>query len=550
MKKRTLSKIVSALILLAVLFSAFSGVHVFAEGAADEIYGEGYERLSEELLTQISQDPGTTAYVLTDAESREQAKKLSYDIQYGHPEYFYLDFGYGTFGDDYVVTASVKAEFEGTDLEKTKNEFDALCEELYALRGEDWSDFETALFYHDRFASNYEYDLTYSIYDAYGFLKNKTGVCQAYTLTYSMVMNHFGIPCTYVISEDMNHVWNAVKIGGVWYHTDVTHDDPVYDRPGSDRPGSERPGSARHEHFLVGNVTCEEQKPDAGDMTPGGIIRISENDHPTAALLSQMTAPVVEAGGKFYGITVSSNAASLCELKFETATFTALKSLPTKWYVVGGGAYYSGNYSTLATNGIELYYFDSSSVYAFNITTGEERKLASCDDTTRLYGLQFDDGVLTAYTAAAPGVAEYTPLLIDNNVPQYYTVRWIVGDVILTTFAKEGSNPETTFNGSTERESSGGIEYTFAGWSPEISPVTGDVTYTAMYFEKKLYMAGDIDGNGEVTIGDVTALLDYLAGAKVTVVEEALDTNGDRSITIADVTALLDYLSDRSNQIF
>ena len=35
-----------------------------------------------------------------------------------------------------------------------------------------------------------------------------------------------------VPSNEMNHVWNLLKIDGQWYHMDVTWDDPVPDQPG------------------------------------------------------------------------------------------------------------------------------------------------------------------------------------------------------------------------------------------------------------------------------------------------------------------------------
>ena len=53
--------------------------------------------------------------------------------------------------------------------------------------------------------------------------------------------------------------------------------------------------------------------------------------------------------------------------------------------------------------------------------------------------------------------------------------------------------------------------------------------------------AGDVNGDGQVTIADVTALIDsLLSGVEVPL--DAADVNGDGSVTIADVTALIDML--------
>lgn len=53
----------------------------------------------------------------------------------------------------------------------------------------------------------------------------------------------------------------------------------------------------------------------------------------------------------------------------------------------------------------------------------------------------------------------------------------------------------------------------------------------------------DVDGDGRVTIGDVTALIDYLLGNSSGVSsEDAADIDGDGRVTIGDVTALIDIL--------
>ena len=57
---------------------------------------------------------------------------------------------------------------------------------------------------------------------------------------------------------------------------------------------------------------------------------------------------------------------------------------------------------------------------------------------------------------------------------------------------------------------------------------------------------GDADGDGTLSIRDVTTLLLYLANDGVSVIdnEENLDVNGDTTISVSDVTALLLLLSD------
>ena len=54
---------------------------------------------------------------------------------------------------------------------------------------------------------------------------------------------------------------------------------------------------------------------------------------------------------------------------------------------------------------------------------------------------------------------------------------------------------------------------------------------------------GDVDGDGNVTIGDVSALIDYLLnGASSGVIESSADVDLDGNVSIGDVSALTDYL--------
>ena len=56
-------------------------------------------------------------------------------------------------------------------------------------------------------------------------------------------------------------------------------------------------------------------------------------------------------------------------------------------------------------------------------------------------------------------------------------------------------------------------------------------------------LEGDVNGDNEVNIADVTALIDYLLGrADDNFNETAADVNSDEEINIADVTTLIDLL--------
>ena len=61
-----------------------------------------------------------------------------------------------------------------------------------------------------------------------------------------------------------------------------------------------------------------------------------------------------------------------------------------------------------------------------------------------------------------------------------------------------------------------------------------------------VYEVGDVNNDGNITIGDVTALINYLlSGGDINTV--TADVNGDQGISIGDVTALINKLLNSAN---
>ncbi len=88
---------------------------------------------------------------------------------------------------------------------------------------------------HDYIINNSKYDTLrsdkkenlYKSNIAYGPLLQGYGICGGYSDAMKIFLDIFNIP-NYKISSE-NHVWNLVKLDGIWYHLDLTWDDPVVD---------------------------------------------------------------------------------------------------------------------------------------------------------------------------------------------------------------------------------------------------------------------------------------------------------------------------------
>ena len=62
-------------------------------------------------------------------------------------------------------------------------------------------------------------------------------------------------------------------------------------------------------------------------------------------------------------------------------------------------------------------------------------------------------------------------------------------------------------------------------------------------FDNPNSMLGDVNMDNQVSIGDVTALIDYLLSEDSTSINLSnADINQDQAVSIADVTALIDML--------
>ena len=95
---------------------------------------------------------------------------------------------------------------------------------------------------------------------------------------------------------------------------------------------------------------------------------------------------------------------------------------------------------------------------------------------------------------------------------------------------------------------------TYAGSNITVTNAEGTTTIALadvqeMYFSNDAgdptpgYIAGDVNADGEVNIGDVTALIDYLLNDNAAGINlQAADVQGDGEINIGDVTALIDLL--------
>ena len=110
----------------------------------------------------------------------------------------------------------------------------------------------------------------------------------------------------------------------------------------------------------------------------------------------------------------------------------------------------------------------------------------------------------------------------------------------------------TKTNGSTLTYSAEGLKLTYDNTNVYVNNVETTATIALaevqdMYFSNEAggndFLRGDVNGDGSVSISDVTALINYLLSGDATDVNvDAANCNQDESVSISDVTALINYL--------
>lgn len=333
------------------------------------------------------------------------------------PELYYVDsaFEYSYNDSGFILTMYPSYKISAVDLTAADAVYSSFISGITSGVKSSWSDLEKALYLHDAIALRLRYDSTVSnVYDAAASGK---GNCTAYSLAYIAACEKVGLSCDVAISSSMQHMWNIVKIGGNWYHVDVTWDDPT----------SDLKGRVNHQNFLrsdsaIVNASATTHSDWAADYTCSSTLYDS-------ACWINVNSPFVYADGDWYAINNSNFSLALYDLASSSSTDVAYIS--NKWPVDGSTTHiYTDAYSGVGAYDDFIYYNSPYKIYSYNVKTGDvatvyelgtdEAVTAGC-----IYFLSVNGSTLTYYLSKDPGVTQPSSGMVDLKADaSTYTVTF------------------------------------------------------------------------------------------------------------------------------
>ncbi|MBQ9412764.1 MAG: S-layer homology domain-containing protein [Oscillospiraceae bacterium] len=267
---------------------------------ADTVAAQGNTTLVTFLREHIlaGESPITFPGELFGYPSMEEIE-ASVEKVYHDPELFILQrsgsWNISAKGDRYTLTLPYYEDILA-DYANAKSFYNKSIKAIASQADNNWSELQKVLFVNDYMAQNFRYDTAVGNYDAYSLLRDGRGVCEAYTLLTTALLQRLGLRCSYVSSESLNHTWNLVRVDGAWYHLDTTWNDPEPDRP----------GYAGHRFFLLSTESL--RKSSGGEHFKKADWEFGRDVECTSTLFenqffTQAVSPFVLLNGKWYFVS-------------------------------------------------------------------------------------------------------------------------------------------------------------------------------------------------------------------------------------------------------
>lgn len=478
---------------------------------------------------------------------------IAYYLCKGITDVFHVGSVGFTIIDDKLTQMNVQYLYTKEEADKMYAQCEAVAKELTEdiIAAEHLTEAEKALLLHDRLAlvCNYDKKLEHNNkFDIYGALVEGYAVCEGYTNAYIYLLEKVGIRSEVCSSDELKHSWNIVYIDDVPYHVDVTWDDVIG-----------LAGEVYHDNFLL---STEALYNGDSELFENGHTASDYNTSPQDTTYDnyfwrRSYSPFQLLHGELYYID-----STRCTInKYSAEGNEELYRMRTRWNK------YWNLYGRLSTDGEDLFYntnrsvvhFDEEMLIATDVFTPEEVDSAGME----IYGFEYKDGRFICDLSATNNYFNNDAVVI--RVDKLYE-KENVGDIILVPssiklispfeviYCPVGSsiNPEhmqlevNYNNGSQKLVTS--EDFTLGEFDSSSSG-TKSVSITwegfTTSFDVHVYVQGDANGDGKISVADATTIQKYVASIiELNDIQKAAgEVTGDNRLTVGDATKIQKYIA-------
>lgn len=316
-----------------------------------------------------------------------------YKLLEDNPGLFYLSSNYyASYKNNKFTYFGLNFTNEIDEIREMKKKFNDVTQKVLNEVDKAWPDVMKALYLHDYIVLNAEYDLSYDewntdyddmCYTAYGILVEKCGVCQGYAYAYKYLLDLFGIENELAISDEMNHVWNLVKIDGSYYHVDVTFDDTEYNNI----------GRSKHNNFMLSDkkIISASGTMHTGWRTVSDITASSTKYD--SYFWRDVESAFLPINGSWYFVDKNGDINSY---DFYTNKSSVMMNTNVSWLKWGSSSQYLNNkYVRIVALGDAIIYNTDREIYMTDTSFGYCEKIYEADVSSGyIYGIAIEDNRL------------------------------------------------------------------------------------------------------------------------------------------------------------
>ena len=330
---------------------------------------------------------------------------------FSNPSLFYVNNSFSYYkeeGSSTVKTVVLSYLYDAQESEQMSAEYEQVVEQIVSGIPTGASEFDKVLYLHDYLVRNYAYDYeglqeevatgnAVAIRDAYTFFKEKRGVCQAYMLAMIALCKEAGIESLPVISDELVHAWNLVKLDGVWYHVDVTWDDA------GGEESAVYPSFVSYQYFLLSDQALYSGSTTRKPRTARweSVERANDATYDFAKWRGAAT-PMAKLGQDYYCVLFDKTATTAKLYRGQKATMSEVKAFEDeKWFGAPNSYYTSAAWAGLAVWEGKLLISTNTEFHWYDPQSGTLTKIA--DISAQLGGKQ----IFGIYDVDADGTVYY-----------------------------------------------------------------------------------------------------------------------------------------------